>query len=133
MENLNHDLTRSIKNCEIIRDINLNLDKYIFNYDETILKFIDFKDIHKKDDRKNDKNKNKKFTIDIGKLELFWTSQDGFNNNYIFDKNITEYLLDFPQVKWKDYVEKNFEKILLGKSNEQKNANKSKFLLMKRK
>ena len=129
-KNINQSTEKKFEFDEIIRDINLNLDKYIFNFDESVLKFIDFKDIHKKDNREN--NKNKKFIIDIGTFELFWTNKDGLTNNYKFDKNITEYLLDFPQVKWKDYVEKNIEKILLGKPNEGKNTNNKKFTFTKK-
>ena len=120
--NMNNPVSNLPQKLEIIKDINLNLVPNIFNFDESILKFIDFKDIHKndmKDDIKTDK-----FIIDIENLELSWTNKDGLSNNYKFDKKISQYLLDFPQFKWKSYVEKNIEEIILGKSNKSKNRKK---------
>ena len=100
----------------------MNLEPYIFNYDESILKFINFKEIHKNDIKDN--SKIDKFIIDIGNLELSWTNKEGLSNNYKFDKKIGEYLLDYPQIKWKNYVENNLERIILGKSDENKNTKK---------
>ena len=116
---INNSLPNIPKKLEIIKDINLNLEPYIFNFDESILKFIDFKDIHKNDSK--DDSKTDKFIIDIGCLELSWTDKEGLSNNYQFNKKISEYLLDFPQLKWKNYVEKNLERIIFGKSDENKN------------
>ena len=124
---LNHSHHNIPKNLEIIKDINLNLEPYIFNFDESILKFIDFKDIHKNDIK--DESKTDKFIINLGCLELSWTDKEGLSNNYIFDKKTTEYLLDFPQIKWKKYVEKNLDRIIFGKSDEKENIKN--FLLYK--
>ena len=129
LNNIN-DINKSVSNLPkelgIIKDIDLNLEPYIFNYDESILKFIDFKDIHKND--KKDNSKTDKFIIDIANLELTWTDKDGLRNSYKFDKNISHYLLDFPQDKWKNYVENNIEEIILGKSDESKKSKKFSFL-----
>ena len=62
--------------------------------------------------------------IDIDTLELSWTNRDGLTNIYKFDKNTSQYLLDFSQNKWKKYVEKNIDKIISGISNVQRNKNK---------
>ena len=123
---------------EIIKDIKLDLDKYIFNFDESILKFINKNDIHKHDYSKysiNNNNNNtnldnplpvneKKLNIEIDTLELSWTNRDGLTKNYKFDNNISQYLLDFPQIKWKFYVEKNIDKIISGIPNIQRSKTK---------
>ena len=124
---------------EIIKDINLDLDKYIFNFDESILKFINIDDVHKNDIPKHSRNYNnnndiygdntfpvneKKLNIDIDTLELSWTNRDGLTNNYKFDKNTSQYLLDFSQNKWKIYVEKDIDKIISGISNVQRSKTK---------
>ena len=129
---------------EIIKDIDLNLDKYIFNIDESILKFIDIKDIHKND--KNDNNKindnkdsifnnndtNKKLMINIDNLELSWTNKEGLTNSYKFDKKVSQELLDFPQNKWRAYVENNIENIVLGISNNERKKINKKFSFFQR-
>ena len=123
---------------EIIKDIILDLDKYIFNFDESILKYINKNDIHKHDYSKysiNNNNNNtnldnavpvneKKLNIEIDTLELSWTNRDGLTKNYKFDNNISQYLLDFPQIKWKFYVEKNIDKIISGIPNIQRSKTK---------
>ena len=126
---------------EIIKDIKLDLDKYIFNFDESILKFINIDEVHKNDIPKHSRNyinnnndingdntfpavNEKKLNIDIDTLELSWTNRDGLTNIYKFDKNTSQYLLDFSQNKWKKYVEKNIDKIISGISNVQRNKNK---------
>ena len=127
---LNQQIQQSQKTPEfeeIIKDIDLNLDKYIFNFDETILKYINIKEIHKNnfnDSEKNNDdnnafhvNNNKKLNIEIGNLELSWTNKDGLTNIYTFDKKTSQYLFDFPIIKWRLYVENNIEKIIKGKPN----------------
>ena len=120
------------------------MDKYIFNIDESILKFIDIKDIHKND--KNDNNKindnkdnifnnndtNKKLMINIDNLELSWTNKEGLTNSYKFDKKVSQELLDFPQNKWRAYVENNIENIVLGISNNERKKINKKFSFFQR-
>jgi hypothetical protein len=123
-------------NEEFIKDIKLNLDKYIFNFDESIFKYIKLKDNKKSNDNNNIKqeknsvnennlkyninakknielNKNsQRLDIEIGNIEMSWTNQDGLTKNVMLDKKDSEYLLDYPTSKWKFFVEQNIEKIL---------------------
>jgi hypothetical protein len=110
---------------EDIKDIALNLNYKMLNFDVSILKFINAKDNHKNDLKDNSKNESsfnafqinnvsKKLNIKIGNLELCWTNQEGLTNNYKFDKKISQYLLDFHQYKWRIYAEDNIEKIITG-------------------
>ena len=110
---------------ENIKDIALNLNYKMLNFDVSILKFINAKDNHKNDLKDNSKNESsfnafqinnvgKKLNIKIGNLELCWTNQEGLTNNYKFDKKISQYLLDFHQYKWRIYAEDNIEKIITG-------------------
>ena len=130
---------------EVITDIDLNLDKYIFNFDETLFKFIDINDIHKndpKDNSKNDMNGNafqvnnnkKRMTINIGTLSLSWTNRAGLTNEYKFDTKISHFLFDLPIIKWRLYVENNIEGIIKGIPNVKRNEqNKKTFFYQKRK
>ena len=120
-----------------IKDIKLNLDKYIFNFDESILKYIKSKDNNKNDTNvryiennnsfkrdniclKNNmdfaKNE-KKLDIKIGNIELSWTNQNGLTKELTLDKKQTEHLLDYPTSNWKFFIEKNIEKILENEKN----------------
>jgi hypothetical protein len=105
-------------NEEFIKDIKLNLDKYIFNFDESIFKYIKLKDNKKSNDNNNIKqeknsvnennlkyninakknielNKNsQRLDIEIGNIEMSWTNQDGLTKNVMLDKKDSEYLLD---------------------------------------
>ena len=137
-------------NEEYIKDIKLNLDNYIFNLDESILKFIKVKEnkinkihnnfeesLNKNNNESGDNNKtnkdilnqnnidiilrdnknlninNNKIEIQIGTIELSWTDQEALTKTTFLDKKQTEYLLDIPIFKWKFFVEKHIEKILL--------------------
>ena len=131
---LHPKLSKNLEKEEIIKDINLDLDKYIFNFDETLLKFININDIHKNDSKikykmysNNNINNNKKMNIDIGIIELVWTNRDALTNEYQFDQKITQYLLDFPPYEWRAYVENNIEKIILGNSNVRRSKKKKGF------
>ena len=130
---------------EDIKDINLNLDYKMLNFDISILKFINAKDNHKTDFKDNAKkesvfnafqinNTSKKLNIKIGNLELSWTNQEGLTNNYKFDKKISQYLLDFHQYKWRIYVENNIDKIITGGQNiKRTNSNNKISFFQKRK
>ena len=130
---------------EDIKDINLNLDYKMLNFDISILKFINAKDNHKTDFKDNAKkesvfnafqinNTSKKLNIKIGNLELSWTNQEGLSNNYKFDKKISQYLLDFHQYKWRIYVENNIDKIITGRPNiKRTNSNNKISFFQKRK
>ena len=124
------------RNDEVIKDIKLDIDKYIFNFDESIFKYIKLKENIKKnynDNNKRDKGitsennlkyntnnqknietiKNlKTFDIEIGNIELSWTNQEALTKNIKLDKKDTEYLLDYPTSKWKIFVEQNIETLL---------------------
>ena len=124
-------------NDEIIKDIKLNLDKYIFNFDESLLKFIKVKENYKKKynedfiKQNNPINENlmknngiqknsetdKKFEIEIGTIELAWTNQDALIKNLMMNKKDSEYLLDHPPYQWKFLLEKNLENILSDDAN----------------
>ena len=113
---------------EIIKDIDLNLDNYIFNFDESIFKFINTNKEQRKnnilninksngDDPPINNNNEKNLNVDIGTMEFSWTNRDGLTNVYKLDQKKSQYLFDFPPEKWKNYVEKNINKIITGISN----------------
>ena len=128
-------------NEEIIKDIKLNLDKYIFNFDESLFKYIKVKDNYKNKYNENFIKKNnpikeniikhntfinniqkdieneKKFDIEIGTIELSWTDQDALTKNLMMNQKDSEYLLEHPPFQWKFFVEKNIEKILSDETN----------------
>ena len=95
------------------KDLNLNLDKYIFNIDDDILKFIE----PRKEEKSPDKNKakticiykggkiHKKANIDFGKLKLIWTNQDLKGHEYAFEDDEIEYLFENPTLIWEKYIE----------------------------
>ena len=144
-KNNNNNLLGKLKlsknyNDEYVKDIKLNLDKYIFNYDESILKHIKVKDNYK--DKYNEDfikknnpisenviknniskkntaflNYDKKLEIEIGTIRLFWTNQDALTKSIILNKKESEYLLDNPPFQWKYFVEKNIKNILAEESN----------------
>ena len=120
---------------EIIKDIDLNLDKYIFNFDESIFKFINSNEEQHKNNDKNDDDNNdndfhvnndKKLNVDIKTLEFSWTNRDGLTNIYKLDKKKSQYLFSCPQDKWKQYVEKNINSITSGKSNTRRSKTQKK-------
>ena len=129
---------------EIIKDIDLNLKKTIFNFDESILKFIDFEDIHKndvKDDSKIDDNTyhlfkldtgKKKLNIDIDTLEINWTNREGLSKTYKLDKKISQFLCDFPVSKWRLHVENNIDKIIVGDPQDKRGSHNKKSFFKKR-
>ena len=137
----NQQIQKKENNKEVIKDIELNLDKYIFNYDETILKFINKKDIYKEYFESNNDNNyeynnnyldNKKLNINIGTLELSWMDKDGRKNNYKFDKKISQYLFKFPPIKWRLYVENNINSIISGASKRNALSKKISFFQKKK-
>ena len=123
------------KNDEFIKDIQLNLDKYIFNFDESILKYIKVNENNKNNRNQNNPINNKNFEykdsqkkidiinngkrldIEIGTFQLSWINQDALSKNIQLNKKDSEYLLDFPTSKWRFFVEKNIEKILVDDKN----------------
>ena len=137
----NQQIQKKENNKEVIKDIELNLDKYIFNYDETILKYKKKKDIYKEYFESNNDNNyeynnnyldNKKLNINIGTLELSWVDKDGMKNNYKFDKKISQYLFKFPQIKWRLYVENNINSIISGASKRNALSKKISFFQKKK-
>jgi hypothetical protein len=141
---------KNYNNEEYIKDIKLNLDNYIFNLDESILKFINVKEnkinkinnnlkefLNKNNKKGEDKNKNiknninqknidfiirdnkdsnannNKIEIEIGTMQLCWTDQEALTKSIFLDKKQTEYLLDIPTFKWKFFVNKIIEKIII--------------------
>ena len=117
------------------KDIKLNLDKYIFNFDDDILKFIKpleeekvqkeniikCNEINKRRIKKentiifNNSNilngiQNKKnLKIEIGKIKLFFVNNDLKEYEYFFEENESSYLLDNKTYIWEKYIEKNLD------------------------
>lgn len=121
---------------EVIKDIDLDLDKYIFNFDESIFKFIKTNEEHKNKniflnneagDEIQINNDNKKLIVDIGTCELSWTNRDGLSNIYKLDKSKSQKLFSSSQDKWKEYVEKNINKIILGIPNSRRSKTQKRF------
>ena len=127
------------ENKEIIKDIDLNLDKYIFNFDESIFKFIKINnnnEQHKNNNLNLDKindnespvnnNNEKNLNVDIDTMEFSCTNHDGLTNVYKFDQKKSQYLFNLPQEKWKNYIEKNINKIISGASNSRRSKTQKK-------
>ena len=113
------------------KDIKLNLDKYIFNFDEDLLKFIIRPNEEEKNvdinllqkSSKSNKNiklvlqkkignnidKNKNLNIIFGKMKLRWIENDLKENEYSFDDNEYQYLLENSEIIWREYIEKNID------------------------
>ena len=117
------------------KDIKLNLDKYIFNFDDDILKFIKpleeekvqkeniikCNEVNKKKIKKentiifNNSNilngiQNKKnLIIEIGKIKLFFVNNDLKEYEYFFEENESSYLLDNKTYIWEKYIENNLD------------------------
>ena len=117
------------------KDIILNLDKYIFNFDDDILKFIKpleeekvqkeniikCNEVNKKKIKKentiifNNSNilngiQNKKnLIIEIGKIKLFFVNNDLKEYEYFFEENESSYLLDNKTYIWEKYIENNLD------------------------
>ena len=113
------------------KDIKLNLDKYIFNFDEDLLKFIIRPNEEEKNvdinllqkSTKSNKNiklvlqkkignnidKNKNLNIIFGKMKLRWIEIDLKENEYSFDDNEYQYLLENSEIIWREYIEKNID------------------------
>ena len=111
-------------------DIKLNLNENIFNFDEDILKYIkadegkndNYKEYYNRDNHSSNNlsdkniyedNQKNKLNIEIEKIELNWIN----NNNqekkiYKFEENESEYLFDHSSIIWRDYIEKNIDKII---------------------
>ena len=111
---------------EVITDIKLNLDKYIFNFDESVLNSSNIKDFNKTytegchkisvNNNAFDYNNNEKLSINLDTLEISLTNREGLKIKYKFNKKISQYLLDHSRNKWKSYIINNIEKIIMGKS-----------------
>ena len=132
---------KNFNNEDFIKDIKLNLNKYIFNFDESILKYINLKENDKKNYDENFISKNipiieniikpnivttnntnvvnnsQKLDIEIGNIELFWTNNLSLTKHLILDKKESDLLLDHPQSKWKFIIEKNINKYLSDEKN----------------
>ena len=112
------------------KDIKLNLDKYIFNFDDDILKYIKPLAEKKKEENKKIENKRKiikvkeninvtrrnsiqidknKLNVELGKIKLIWNTNDSKENVYFFKEIESEYLLENPIFLWEKYIENNFE------------------------
>ena len=123
---------KNISNENFNKDIQLNLDKYIFNFDDDILKFIKPFEEEKNNNFNNDTNNkpdcilNKKkmikdnnrnivqvnknkINVEIGKIKLVCTSNELKEKVYYFSEKESEYLLDNPIYIWENYIESNFE------------------------
>ena len=100
------------------KDIELNLDKYIFNFDDDILKFIKpnlneninklNNDMNNIKSVSNSKRVEKNLNIEIGKIKLFWTCQDLEEYEYCFEEKESQYLLKHPFYIWEKFIENNF-------------------------
>ena len=111
---------------EVITDIKLNLDKYIFNFDESVLNSSNIKDFNKTytegchkisvNNNAFDYNNNEKLSINLDTLEISLTNREGLKIKYKFNKKISQYLLDHSRNKWKSYIINNIEKIIMGTS-----------------
>ena len=124
LKNLNNETTN--------KDIKLNLDKYIFNFDEDILKFIKPLPDSNKNSVKQEKNKieNKRKTIkgtnklnnknaiqmdqtklnvDLGRIKLIWNTNEFKENVYFFEEKESEFLLENQISVWEKYIESNFD------------------------
>lgn len=114
-------------NNEDVIDIKLNLNENIFNFDEDILKYIkvdeekiknnklneDCKiDTHIKEKYLFEDNQNKKLNIEIEKIQLYWINSNNIKNVYKFQDDESEYLFDHSSMVWREYIHKNFEKII---------------------
>ena len=136
---------RKIKKQDLNKDIKLNLDKYIFNFDEDILKFI--KPLEEKNQNEIIKEKIMKYNddiskrkgikenslifnksinqnvtqnkyglnVEIGKIKLVFTNNDLKKYEYCFEDEDNSYLLDNTTNIWEKYIENNLDKY---KSNE---------------
>lgn len=95
------------------RDLKLNLNKYIFNIDDDILRFIE----PRKEEKTSDKNKIKTICIykgskahrnaslEFGKLKLIWVGQDLKEHEYSFEEKEIEYLFSHSTFIWEQYIE----------------------------
>ena len=117
-----------IENDEKIKDIQLNLDKYIFNFDEDLLKFIkrEKKVERKLSDSNNisnnrdsrDKNLNKdRIRIRFSKVRLLIINQNLEESNYYFENEEVENLVKYHPSKWEKYIIENFDEILKQQQN----------------
>ena len=64
-------------------------------------------------DNKDSNANNNKIEIEIGTIQLSWTDQESLTKSIFLDKKQTEYLLDIPTFKWKFFVDKIIEKIII--------------------
>lgn len=110
-------LTKKLKNIieieEDKKDLKLNLDKYIFDIDDDILKYIK----PSKEEKKSDQNKikticiykggkvHKNANLEFGKLKLIWSGQDLKEYEYTFEDNEIEYLFEHSTFTWEKYIE----------------------------
>ena len=134
LENIRQFVKGSDNTKDDVIDIKLNLNENIFNFDKDILKYI--KADEEKQDNKNtnykeyynrnmhsslhlndrnilEDNMQKKLNIEIGKISLEWVSGNSREKKiYQFEENESEYLFDYSSNIWRDFIEKNFERIM---------------------
>ena len=107
---------------ENIQDIKLNLDKYIFDFDEDILKFIKRE---KKVERKISQLDNitnlrdsiengikDRIRVQFGKVRLLIISQNLEENNYYFENDEMGDLVDHHPNIWEKYIIEHFDEII---------------------
>ena len=140
-KNINCSSIKKINSEEARKDIKLNLDKYIFNFDDDILKFIKPLEEEKDEKKSNflkysneiNKRKIKKeksiksikrgiingmqanknvLNVEIGKIKLFWTCNDLKEYEYFFEEKESSYLLDNPTYTWEKYIENNLKEYI---------------------
>ena len=140
-KNMNCSSINKINSEEARKDIKLNLDKYIFNFDDDILKYI--KPLEEEKSEKNVKNnfikysndinkrkitKEKSITkrnfinglqtnknelnVEIGKIKLVWTCNNLKEYEYFFEEKESSYLLDNPTYIWEKYIENNLKEYI---------------------
>ena len=140
-KNMNCSSINKINIEEPRKDIKLNLDKYIFNFDDDILKYI--KPLEEEKSEKNVKNnfikysndiskrkitKEKSITkrnfinglqtnknelnVEIGKIKLVWTCNNLKEYEYFFEEKESSYLLDNPTYIWEKYIENNLKEYI---------------------
>ena len=123
------------------KDIKLDLDKYIFNFDDDILKFIKSFEEEKNNiknntiklyNNMNNKKINKENTllsnkngainvissiknnlnVEIGKIKLLCTCNNLKEFEYYFEENENNHLLENPTYLWEKYIVNNLKKYI---------------------
>ena len=120
------------KNKNDTKDIEINLDKYIFNFDKGILKFI--KPYNKKIEENENQNvkidsqgslkltsvrgENKEsIKIDIGNIKIIILDQKLDEIEHYFEKAECEKLMDFSFHDMENYIQDNIDEYIKSKNN----------------